>query len=258
MLNNFALITFMSVVAIQTQPVHIKNGDLFIDAYLAQPEEEGTYPAIIVIQEIFGVNDHIRDVTRRIAQEGYVAISPAIYQRLAPGFETGYTPESVAIGREYKNKTKASELLSDIQATIDYLYTLPQVQKQGVGTIGFCFGGHVVYLTAILDSVKATASFYGTGITTGTPAETGTTLERTPDIKGTMYAFFGMRDTSIPATQVDEIEAELEKHNIPHRIFRYQDADHGFFCDQRASYNAPSAHDAWSHVLELFKLTLKN
>lgn len=248
----------MSVLAINTEAVQIKNGDLGIDAYLAMPQEDGIYPAIIVVQEIFGVNDHIRDVTRRIAQEGYVAISPAIYQRLAPGFETGYTSESVTIGREYKNQTSADELLSDIQATIDYLYTLPQVQKQGVGTIGFCFGGHVVYLTSILDQVKATASFYGAGITTGTPGGEGTTLERTPEIKGTIYAFFGMQDTSIPATQVSEIETQLQKYNIPYQIFRYQNADHGFFCDGRASYHPSAAQDAWYHVLELFKTTLKN
>lgn len=247
----------MSVLAINTKSVQIKNGDLGIDAYLAMPQEDGTYPAIIVVQEIFGVNDHIRDVTRRIAQEGYVAISPAIYQRLAPGFETGYTSESVTIGREYKNQTLADELLSDIQATIDYLYTLPQVQK-GVGTIGFCFGGHVVYLTSILDQVKATASFYGAGITTGTPGGEGTTLERTPEIKGTIYAFFGMQDVSIPATQVSEIESQLQKYNIPHQIFRYPNAEHGFFCDERASYNPSAAQDAWYHVLELFKTTLKN
>ncbi|GFE69236.1 dienelactone hydrolase family protein [Chroococcus sp. FPU101] len=248
----------MSVVAINTESVQIKNGDLAIDAYLAMPQEDLTYPAIIVVQEIFGVNDHIRDVTRRIAQEGYIAISPAIYQRLAPGFETGYTPESIAIGREYKNHTKADELLSDIQATIDYLYTLPQAQKQGVGTIGFCFGGHVVYLTSILEQVKATASFYGAGITTGTPGGEGTTLERTSEIKGTIYAFFGMQDASIPATQVSEIETQLQKYNIPHQIFRYQNAEHGFFCDGRASYNKSAAQDAWYHVLELFKTTLKN
>ncbi|PSF36182.1 carboxymethylenebutenolidase [Aphanothece hegewaldii CCALA 016] len=243
---------------VDTQQIKIKNGDLAIDAYLAMPQQQGIFPAIIVVQEIFGVNDHIRDVTRRIAQEGYIAISPAIYQRIAPGFETGYTPESVTIGREYKSKTKADELLSDIQATIDYLYTLPQVQKQGVGSVGFCFGGHVVYLISILNQIKATASFYGAGITTGTPGNGKPTISRTPDIKGTMYAFFGMQDASIPLEQVDQIEAELQKYHIPHQIFRYPQADHGFFCDQRVSYNAIAAQDAWYHVLELFKTTLKN
>lgn len=248
----------MSVVAIDTRQVQIENGDLTIDAYLALPQEEGLFPAIIVVQEIFGVNAHIREITCRIAKEGYVAIAPAIYQRQAPGFEVGYTPEDVTIGRVYKNQTLASELLSDIEATIEYLYSLPQVQPQGVGTVGFCFGGHVVYLTAILDRVKATASFYGAGITTMTPGGGEPTLIRTPEIKGTLYAFFGMQDKSIPPEQVIEIETELQKYRIPHQIFRYREADHGFFCDRRSSYHAQAAQDAWSHVLELFKTTLKN
>jgi carboxymethylenebutenolidase len=114
---------------IRTANVTVPNGDLQIAAYLAQPAASGQFPAVIVIQEIFGVNSHIREVTERIAKEGYVAIAPAIYQRQAPGFETGYTPEAIKIGREYKEKTTASELLGDIQATIDYLKTLPPVAE---------------------------------------------------------------------------------------------------------------------------------
>lgn len=244
------------MLEIQTDRVQIKNEDLAIDAYLATPQGEGTFPAVVVIQEIFGVNDHIRDITRRFAKEGYVAIAPAIYQRQASGFETGYTEKDIEIGRVYKNQTKASELLSDIQAAIDYLYTLPQVKRTGVGCIGFCFGGHVAYLAATLADIKATASFYGAGITTWSPGDGEPTVTRTPEIKGTIYAFFGMEDASIPVEQVDEIEAALQKYNIPHRVFRYSGADHGFFCDQRASYNQQAAEDAWKQVLELFSATL--
>jgi carboxymethylenebutenolidase len=237
---------------ITTENVTVQNDDLSIDAYLAFPNSEGIYPAVIVIQEIFGVNEHIRDVTRRIAEQGYVAIAPAIYQRLAPGFETGYTPEDIEIGRIYKNQTKASELISDIQATINYLYQLPQTKKTGVATIGFCFGGHVTYLASTLKDIKATASFYGAGITTMTPGGGEPTITRTKDIQGKIYAFFGMKDASIPANQVDQIESELQKYNIPHQIFRYENADHGFFCNHRSSYNQEAALDAWAKVLELF------
>jgi carboxymethylenebutenolidase len=241
---------------ITTQSVQIHNGDLAIDAYLAAPQEEGAFPAVIVIQEIFGVNDHIRDITRRFARQGYVAIAPAIYQRQAPGFETGYTAEAIEIGRIYKNQTQATELLSDIQAAINYLYSLPQVKPNGVGCIGFCFGGHVAYLVAVLPEIKATASFYGAGIATLSPGGGEPTIARTKDIKGTLYAFFGMEDASIPAAEVAQIESELKKWGISQRIFRYPRTDHGFFCDQRASYNPKAAEDAWSHVLELFSSIL--
>ncbi|MDX2099027.1 MAG: dienelactone hydrolase family protein [Leptolyngbyaceae cyanobacterium bins.59] len=241
---------------IQTTPVQIPGNELQIAAYLAHPQGEGPFPAIVVLQEIFGVNAHIREVTERFAREGYVAIAPALYQRLAPGFETGYTAEDVQTGRKYKEQTQATELLRDIQATIAFLKELPIVKAEKVGCIGFCFGGHVAYLAATLPEVQATASFYGAGIVTMTPGGGAPTLARTSEIQGTLYAFFGMQDASIPLEQVNQIEAELQKHQIPHRVLRYSDADHGFFCDHRGSYNADAAVDAWEVVKQLFRKEL--
>ncbi len=224
-----------------------------ISAYLAYPSTPGIYPGIVVLQEIFGVNAHIRSCTERIAREGYVAIAPALFERVAPGYESGYTSEDVEIGRHYAwGQTKANELLSDIQAAINYLKTLPNVKKEGFGCIGFCFGGHVAYLAATLPDIKATASFYGARITTTTPGGGDITLSRTSEIKGTLYAFFGMEDASIPAEQINQIEASLEKYRIPSRVFRYDGADHGFFCDHRKSYNPVAANDAWEKVKQLF------
>ncbi|WP_448534301.1 dienelactone hydrolase family protein [Parathermosynechococcus lividus] len=236
--------------------VKVVNGDLLIDAYLAAPTAPGCYPGVIVFQEIFGVNAHIRDVTERIARQGYVAIAPALYQRFAPQFETGYTAADIDLGRQYKNQTKADELLSDTQATIAYLKGLEAVKGDAIGTIGFCFGGHVAYLVAQLPDIKATAAFYGAGITTMTPGGGLPTLAITPKIRGTLYAFFGDRDQSIPMEQVKEIERALHHHGIRHHIFIYP-ADHGFFCDQRDSYDAAAAHDAWAQVMHLFEIVLK-
>ena len=239
----------------QIRSAHVKvpNVDLEISAYLATPTSVGSYPGVVVLPEIFGVNAHIREVTERITKEGYVAIAPALFQRIAPSFETGYTPKDIEIGRTYKEQTKASELLGDIQATIDYIKTQPQVKKDAIGCIGFCFGGHVAYLAATLADIKATASFYGAGITTQTPGGGSPTVTLTPEITGSLYAFFGMEDASIPVEQVDQIEAELEKHHISHRVFRYDKAEHGFFCNHRASYNSEAAADAWEQVKQLFR-----
>src|ERR671933_817679 len=242
---------------IRTDTVKIWNGHLEIDAYLARPVGEGPFPGIVVLQEIFGVNDHIRDVTRRLAREGYVAIAPALYQRQAPGFETGYTSEDINMGKQYKEQTQADELLIDIQASIDYLIGQTPVRAHAIGCIGFCFGGHVAYLAATLPDIQATASFYGAGITTMTPGGGEPTITRTEELKGgTLYAFFGMEDASIPAEQVDKIEDALNKHQVLHQIFRYEKADHGFFCDQRASYNEAAAADAWVQVKQLFRQEL--
>ncbi|BAT52424.1 putative carboxymethylenebutenolidase [Nostoc sp. NIES-3756] len=246
----------MTEQVLVTETVQLSQDHLQVAAYLAQPQAPGSYPGIVVIQEIFGVNVHIREVTERIAKLGYVAIAPALFQRQAPGFETGYTPQDIEVGRGYAMQTKASELLGDIQSAIDYLKTLPNVKKDGFGCIGFCFGGHVTYLAATLPDIKAAASFYGAGITTRTFGGGNPTVTRTPEIKGTIYTFFGTEDASIPQEQVDQIENELEKYNISHRVFRYDGADHGFFCDHRASYNPQAAADAWEQVKQLFGTAL--
>ncbi|MBW4657523.1 MAG: dienelactone hydrolase family protein [Drouetiella hepatica Uher 2000/2452] len=241
----------MTETTIRITQAQVPNGDLQISAYLAEPIATSTFPAIIVLQEIFGVNAHIRDVVERFAKAGYVAIAPALYQRLAPGYESGYDPEAIKQGRIYKDQTRADELISDIQSTVDYLYTLPSVTG-AIGCIGFCFGGHVAYLAATLPGIKATASFYGAGIPTFTPGGGEPTIAHTPEIQSILYAFFGLDDASIPPDHVEQIEAALQQHQIPHKIFRYAGAEHGFFCDRRPAYNPTAAADAWTQVLALF------
>lgn len=242
-------------MTITTRSVQIPSSDIALDAYLAIPDAPGPHPAVIVFQEIFGVNSHIRHVAERLAAEGYIAIAPALYQRQAPGFETGYTAADIEMGKKLKDETTAAQLIADTQATIHYLSQLPDVNPEAIGTIGFCFGGHVAYLVATLPEIKATASFYGAGIAVSTPGGGQPTLTRTADIKGTVYAFFGDQDASIPLAQVTAIETELKQHGIKHHIFRYP-ADHGFFCDQRGSYDVAAANDAWEQVKTLFRTTL--
>lgn len=259
-------------IEINTTKVKIPNNDLEIDAYLAQPAHQGTFGAIIVFHEIFGVNSHIREVTELIAKQGYVAIAPALYQRIAPGFEVeysqqdvGYSPEGYRLGLQYYQQVKYQEIFSDIQAVITYLKTLPNVKDNGIGTIGFCFGGHVAYMAATLSDIKATASFYGAGITTSSFGEDTPTINRTSEIQGTIYVFFATKDYFISQEENEQIEAELKKQKIKHRVFRYN-AGHGFFhglfvkqypfIAQHPSYNPEAAPDAWHNVLELFQNNL--
>lgn len=242
--------------AISSGWIKVPNQELAIDAYLAIPEASGIYSAVIVIQEIFGVNEHIRNITRKLARSGYIAIAPAIYQRQIQGFEAGYTSEDTKLGRQYKTRTQATELLSDIQATIEYLYGLPEVKQEGVGTVGFCFGGHVVYLAATLKDVTATASFYGAQIVSWCPGESEPTINKTKDIKGTIYTFFGTEDPLIPNDQTEQIELELQQQKVAHQVFRYEGATHGFMCDRRDSYNPDAAKDAWKKMLDLFSQKL--
>jgi carboxymethylenebutenolidase len=184
-----------------------------------------------------------------------VAIAPALFQRFAPGFDTGYDAESIQIGREYKAQTTAATLIDDAQATITYLRKLSNVRPEAIGTIGFCFGGHVAYLIATLPDIKATASFYGAGIATMAPGGGAPTMSCTANIQGVLYAFFGSKDASIPLAEVEQIKAELEAHDIQHQVFVYP-AEHGFFCDLRGSYQPDSAASAWLEVLNLFQTQL--
>ncbi|MEB3178869.1 MAG: dienelactone hydrolase family protein [Nostocaceae cyanobacterium] len=257
---------------INTTHVKVPNKDLEIDAYLAQPARSGTFAAVIVFPEIFGVNSNIRDITELIAKQGYVALAISMYQRIAPGFEVGfsadnvgYSPEAYSLGLQYYQQVKYQEIFSDIQAAIAYLKTLPNVKDNAIGAIGFCFGGHVAYIAATLLDIKASASFYGAAITTPSYGAEIPTINRTSEIKGTIYAFFGTRDALISQSEIEQIEAELKKHHINHRVFRY-DAGHGFFAgffkdqypflEQHPSYNPQAAPDAWKHVLELFQNNL--
>jgi carboxymethylenebutenolidase len=185
-----------------------------------------------------------------------VAIAPALYQRFAPGFDVGYDAEAIKIGREYKAQTTAATLVSDTQAAIAYLRKLPNVRPEAIGTIGFCFGGHVAYLIATLPDIKATASFYGAGIATMIPGGGAPTISRTAEIQGVLYAFFGRDDASIPSEEVEQIKAELAAHNAKHQVFVYP-AGHGFFCDRRDSYRPEAATEAWLKVLQLFQTQLK-
>ncbi|WP_341525206.1 dienelactone hydrolase family protein [Nostoc sp. UHCC 0302] len=262
----------MANIEINTTKVKVPNNGLEIDAYLAQPATTGIFGAVIVFHEIFGVNSNIRDITELIAKQGYVVIAPALYQRIAPGFaadyspaDIGYSPESYRLGLGYYQQVKYQEIFSDIQAVITYLKALPNVKDDAIGTIGFCFGGHVAYMAATLPDIKATASFYGGGITTSSYGEETPTINRTSEIKGTIYAFFGTKDAFVSQEENEQIEAQLKKHQINHRVFRYN-AGHGFFAGlfkdkypflvQHPSYNQEAAPDAWRRVLELFQNNL--
>jgi len=243
---------------ITTATVKIQSDAIAIPAYLAHPTDADQLPIVVVVQEVFGVNAHIRDVTERIAQEGYIAIAPHIYHRQVQGFEVGYSDADLESGRKYKMGTQADELLSDIRGAIAYGRSHFSNVPSAVGCIGFCFGGHVAYLAATLPDIQATAAFYGAGIVSSTPGGGEPTITRTPEITGTVYAFFGMQDPLIPQSDVNEIEVALKEASIDHRIFRYPTATHGFFCDHRESYDEEAAKDAWEHVKALFHKHLSN
>jgi carboxymethylenebutenolidase len=149
-------------------------------------------------------------------------------------------------------------MVSDARAAVDYLRGRDDVRGDRIGAMGFCIGGHMTYLTACETDVAAAASFYGGGIAAPEgPGGQESTLGRTSKISGKILCLFGGIDTLIPSDQVDAIKASLTAAGIDHETVVYPDADHGFFCDQRGTYNKEAAADAWTRVKALFAEKLR-
>lgn len=235
--------------------VPVDGGDM--KAYLARPKTGGPYPAVIVWMEIFGVNAHIRDVTERVAREGYVALAPNFFHRTAPDIEVGYDEAGMAAGIAQMQKLHADSMIADARAALAFLRARPDTTAKA-GVMGFCIGGHMTYLTAAETDVAAAASFYGGGIAAPQgPGGQPSPIHRTNKIKGRILCFFGGKDAMIPQAQVAAIRSALEEHSIRHEIVVYDAADHGFFCDQRATYHEASAKDAWERVKRFFAEELR-
>lgn len=242
-------------MAIETERVEIPLEDGgTMGGYLAHPGDGNAHPAVLVFMEIFGVNSHIRDVTDRIAREGFVALAPDYFHRTGPGIELGYDDDGMAEGMKLLGALKASEMVSDANAALAFLRARSDVRSDRIGATGFCIGGHMTYLTACETDIQAAASFYGGGIAAPEgPGGEASTLSKTPGIKGKIVCFFGGQDGMIPQSQVEEVRKALAAAGTRSEVHVYPEADHGFNCDQRATYNEASATDAWGKMLALFR-----
>ncbi len=243
---------------ITTERIEIPlTGGTTMGGYLARPEGAGPFPAVLVFMEIFGINSHIRDVTERVAREGYVALSPDYFHRTGPGVEYGYDDDGFAGGMKLLGGLVADEMIGDAKAALAFLRAREDVRGDRIGCMGFCIGGHMTYLTASETDVAAAASFYGGGIAGPEgPGGAPSTLGRTGKIGGKILCLFGEKDSFIPLDQVEAIRAELGAKKIRNEVVVYDGCDHGFFCDQRDSYDAAAASDAWNRVKDLFRTEL--
>lgn len=218
--------------------IELQASDGFtLGAYRAEPLGKAV-GAVVVVQEVFGVNDHIRCVVDRFAGEGYLAIAPALFDRVEPGIELGYTPADVQRGIALKAASDTAKALMDIDAARNAVAATGRV-----GIIGFCWGGYLSWHSATrLDGFRAAAVYYGGGI--------GSVAAEQPRCPVIMH--FGERDTHIPPS---DIQAVRDAHQTGVEIHLYP-ADHGFNCDQRGSYDAASAVTARERTLAFFKAHL--
>lgn len=209
--------------------------------YLAVPQGDGPFPGVIVVQEWWGLDEHIKDVARRFAAEGFVALAPDLYHGQVtkePG-EAQKLMMSLNIGEAVKELTKAT----------DYLASRPQVAGRGIGAIGFCMGGGLALNLACESSkIRAAAPFYGVN---------PTPIDRVGNLNGPLVAIYAENDAFASESVRREVEEALKTANIDHEIVVYPGAQHAFFNDTRPDvYDRDAAADAWQRVLSHFRQNL--
>lgn len=240
----------------QDSRVTIPTFDGPMNAYLARPDGAGPLPGVVVVQEAFGVNDHIRDVCRRFAGAGYVALAPEIFHRQGAGIELPYTNFTPA-GEQLARLTNDG-LEVDLAAAFDHLRGEAEVDTWRVGLVGFCVGGFAAFLGACRLDPAATVSFYGGGIVRARAGmKLEPVLEEADAIDTPILCLFGSEDSGIPPADVEAIRARLEQRAIGSAVHVYEGAKHAFFCDQRPAYHPEAAADAWRRTLEWFERYVK-
>lgn len=240
---------------VRTEEVKLTVDGKEMPTFVAYPEASGPRPVVLVFQEIFGVNAHIKDVAKRVAGEGYVAIAPDYHHRAwKPGTTLDYNDEGMKRGMEVIPKLTLDGILADIDACLAYAKTRKEANTAKLGAMGFCIGGHMAYLAAATRPLAAAASFYGGGIATFAPGGGKKTIERTGDIKGKIICFFGKEDPMIPQEQVAAIKKALEENKVRHEVVVYDNASHAFFRDvDPRMHREHAAKDAWERTKRLFK-----
>jgi len=216
-----------------------------LKAYLAAPAGAGPFPAVIVVQEWWGLDAHIKHVARRLAGEGYFAVAPDLYSR--QGNRVTNDPN---IAAELMGGLKQGDGIDDLLSTINWIKTQSAAKATRIGIIGFCMGGSYATLApCVTRDIKAAAPFYGE-----IPPD-----EKLRELNCPMFYAYGENDGWIQRSDVDRLAGALRKFNKPGEVRVYKGCSHGFFNDTRADvYSASDAKDAWSRTLKLFEENLKH
>lgn len=234
--------------------IPVKDGAM--PAYRAMPDTAGPHPVVLVVQEIFGLHEHIEDVVRRLAHEGYLAIAPALYARLG---DPAQAPSIEQVMQNFVYKTPDTQVLADLDATLAWAdLHHPLDAQRPVGVTGFCWGGRITWLYAAHQPrVAAAVAWYG--------RLEGKTSEVTPrqpsdvvaELKAPVLGLYGGQDTGIPRDSIERMQAALarasQNRGTGSGIHLYPDAPHGFFADYRPGYRPAEARDGWARLLAWFQ-----
>jgi carboxymethylenebutenolidase len=234
--------------------VKFKTGDIMMNAYRAKPAGKKKMPVVIVVQEIFGVHEWIKDIVRRFARAGFYAIAPDMYQR--QGDPTKATDMKMLF-ENIVSKVPDAQVMSDLDALTRF------VGKDGgngksIGITGFCWGGRVTWLYAAHNpKLKAGVAWYGRLITKPNALQTMNPIDLVPQLKAPVLGLYGALDKGIPVVDVNAMNAALKAAEKPSSIQLYPGADHGFLADYRPSYNEGASKDAWGLAIKHFQTYLK-
>ena len=231
--------------------VKVPVADGSIPAYRAMPDKGGPFPTVLVVQEIFGVHEHIKDICRRLAKLGYYAIAPALYARQG-------NPAAISDIRELIDKIVSkvpdAEVMSDLDATVAYAKSTGKADTAKLAVTGFCWGGRITWLYAAHNpDLKAAVAWYGPIDRPRTALQPKYPIDLAGDLKCPVLGLYGAADQSIPVASVEKMEAACKADRKICEIKIYPEAPHGFNADYRPSYRPEAAKDGWARMLAWFK-----
>jgi carboxymethylenebutenolidase len=231
--------------------IELQAPDGTMEVYEVVPDGD-VRGAVVVIQEAFGVNEHIRDVTRRFADAGYHAVAPVLFHRAGGGCIDDY--DNIDFNEVFKLFEGVSDdgVLADVDATLDYLRSVGFTDNR-IGIVGFCFGGRVTFLVAARRSLGAAVGFYGGGIASKGMLPFDPLIDEAATLKTPWLGLFGDEDASIPVEDVEKLREALKSAPVDNDVVRYEGAGHGFHCNVRADYHPEAAADGWRRTLEWFE-----
>jgi carboxymethylenebutenolidase len=231
--------------------VKIPVADGTIPAYRAMPAQGGPFPTVLVIQEIFGVHEHIKDICRRFAKLGYFAVAPELYAR--QGDVSKMTDFSEIIGKVV-SKVPDKQVMSDLDAAVAWAKTTGKADTSKLGATGFCWGGRIVWLYAAHNpNLKAGVAWYGRLVGQADELHPKHPLDLVSELKAPVLGLYGGADMGIPNDTVESMQKALKGANKPCEIVLYPDTPHGFHADYRPSYRKEQAEAGWKRLQEWFK-----
>jgi carboxymethylenebutenolidase len=229
--------------------IPVAGGD--IPGYAAMPASGGPFPTVLVIQEIFGVHEHIKDICRRLAKLGYFAAAPALYAREGDVSKMSDVQEIVS---KVASRVPDAQVASDLDATVAWAKGSGKADTTRLGVTGFCWGGRQVWLYAAHNpNLKAAVAWYGGLKRPGTDLQPKNPIDLIGELKCPVLGLYGGADPGIPVASVEEMKAALKAAHNPSEIVLYPDTPHGFNADYRPSYRPDQAKDGWAKLQAWFK-----